>query len=63
MNKPEIARQLAREGGVTSAEAADQFDRVASDLLCTLKRGEAARLPGLGAFTTHPTAVSVSITR
>jgi nucleoid DNA-binding protein len=51
MNKPEIARQLAREGGVSSAEAADHFDRLACDVLTTLKRGEALTLPGMGAFS------------
>ena len=51
MNKPQIARQLARQSGVTSAEAADQLDRLVSDLLTSLKRGQAAKLPGLGAFS------------
>jgi nucleoid DNA-binding protein len=51
MNKQEIAQQLAREGGISRAEAADQFDSLASELLITLKRGEPVKLPGLGAFT------------
>jgi nucleoid DNA-binding protein len=51
MNKQEIVQQLGREGGISSAEAADQFDRLASELLINLKRGEPVKLPGLGAFT------------
>ena len=50
MKKPEVARRIAREGGVTRGEAADQLDRLASDLLARLRRGEAAEIPGLGRF-------------
>jgi hypothetical protein len=36
MKKPEIARRLAREAGVTEAEAADQLDRVVEEILSNL---------------------------
>ena len=51
MKKPEIASRMARRSGVTKAEAADQLDRVVHDILSSLKKGQAAPLPGLGKFT------------
>ena len=51
MRKPEIARRLARQSKSSVGEAADRLDRMVGDLLRKLKRGEAARLPGVGAFT------------
>lgn len=54
MKKIDIARRLARESGVTRAEAADRVDRVVHQILSNLRRGRAAKLPGLGAFTPSP---------
>jgi nucleoid DNA-binding protein len=51
MKKAEIARRLARESGVTRAEAADRLDRVVHDILSSLRQGRKATLPGLGTFT------------
>jgi nucleoid DNA-binding protein len=51
MKKPEIAKRLARQAGVSNAEAADQLDRVVNQILAKLRKGEPARLPGLGRFT------------
>ena len=54
MKKPEIAKRLARQSGVSSAEAADQLDRVVHQILSKLRRGQAVPLPGLGRFTPGP---------
>lgn len=51
MTKQEIAKQLAEASGLTEAEAADRLDRVVTDILSKLRRGERAPLPGLGSFT------------
>jgi nucleoid DNA-binding protein len=50
MKKPEIAKDMARESGVTEAEAADRLDRVVHDILARLRSGKSATLPGLGRF-------------
>ena len=54
MRKPEIAKRLARQSGVTPAEAADQLDRVVHQILSKLRKGEEAPFPGLGRFTPGP---------
>ena len=54
MRKPEIARKLARQAGVTEGEAADRLDRVVREILGRLRRGRGADLPGLGRLTTGP---------
>ncbi len=50
MNKRELARQLARNTGVTRGEAADQIDRLVNDVLKQLRTGRPADLPGFGSF-------------
>lgn len=50
MKKEQLARRLARESHVSAAAAADQLDRIVSDLLTRVRRGQAASLPGLGTF-------------
>ncbi len=50
MRKPEIAKRLARQSGVSNAEAADQLDRVVNQILSKLRKGKNAQLPGLGQF-------------
>ncbi len=50
VKKEQVARRLARECHVTQAAAADQVDRVVSDLLMRVRRGQPASLPGLGTF-------------
>ncbi len=50
MKKPEIAKQMARQSGMTQAEAADRLDRVVSDILQRLRAGKPARFPGMGQF-------------
>lgn len=51
MKKSEFAKRLARQSGVSPAEAADQLDRVVHQILSNLRRGQSASLPGLGKFT------------
>ena len=50
MDKTELARILGRQAGVEPARAADELDRVIFRILTKLRRGEPARLPGLGRF-------------
>ncbi len=50
MKKREIARELARESGVSPAEAADRLDRVVGQILAQLRKAGEAPLPGLGRF-------------
>lgn len=54
MRKPEIAKRLARQSGVSSAEAADRIDRVVNQILAKLRKGKTASFPGLGQFTPGP---------
>ena len=54
MRKPEIAKRIARQSGVSSAEAADQLDRVVNQILSKLRKGKPAPFPGLGQFTPGP---------
>ena len=54
MKKAEIAKRLARQAGVSNAEAADQLDRVVNQILAKLRQGKTALLPGLGHFTPGP---------
>ena len=54
MKKPDIAKRMARESGVSEAEAADRLDRVVNQILSNLRRGRPAPLPGLGKFTATP---------
>ncbi|PWU00263.1 MAG: hypothetical protein C5B51_25370 [Terriglobia bacterium] len=50
MNKPEIAKRIARRSGLSQAEAADQLDRVVHQILSDVRHGKEAPLPGLGRF-------------
>jgi len=50
MKKDQITRRLAKESKVPTVVAADQVDRVVSELLRRVRKGEAASLPGLGTF-------------
>jgi nucleoid DNA-binding protein len=50
MRKLEIAKQLARQSGVTQGEAADRLDRVVRDILERLREGKVAAFPGMGHF-------------
>lgn len=50
MKKQEIAKQMARQSGVTQGEAADRLDRVVREILERLREGKSAPFPGLGHF-------------
>jgi nucleoid DNA-binding protein len=50
MQKPDIARRIARQAGVSPAEAADRLDNLVREILSELKRGREPALPGLGRF-------------
>lgn len=50
MKKEELARQLAKESGITPAAAADQVDRIVNAILKRVRKGESASLPGIGTF-------------
>ena len=50
MKKPDIAKRIARQSGVTQAEAADRLDRVIHEILTDLRKGTPTSLPGLGRF-------------
>ena len=52
MKKPDIAKRMARESGLSEAEAADRLDRVVHQILSNLRRGRSSPFPGLGKFTT-----------
>jgi nucleoid DNA-binding protein len=51
MRKPEIARKIARQTGLTEGEAADRLDGLVSELISQLRQGKDAELPGLGRFS------------
>jgi nucleoid DNA-binding protein len=50
MKKEQLARQLAKESGITPGAAADQVDRIVTDILKRVRKGQSALLPGLGTF-------------
>ena len=50
MKKAQLAKQLAKESGITPAAAADQVDRIVVDILKRVRNGQSASLPGLGTF-------------
>jgi nucleoid DNA-binding protein len=54
MKKSELATRLAKQSGVSTAQAADQLDRVVNQIIANLKKGESAPLPGLGKFVPGP---------
>ena len=54
MKKEDLATRLAKQAGVSQAEAADQLDHVVTQIIANLKKGAAAPLPGLGKFTPGP---------
>ena len=54
MKKPDIAKKIARQNGVTQAEAADHLDRLVEHILANFRKGRETKLPGLGKFTIDP---------
>lgn len=54
MKKPDMARRLARQTGVSPAEAADRLDGVIHGILSQLRQRGVAELPGLGKLLVGP---------
>ena len=54
MKKPEIAKRMASQSGVTDGEAADHLDSIVQRILSDLRKGKATPLPGLGKFIAGP---------
>lgn len=54
MKKPDIAKRMARQAGVSSGEAADRLDSVVRQILLDLRRGKESAFPGLGRFRHGP---------
>ena len=50
MNKSDLAKRLSRQTRLSKAEAADEVDRVIHEIVVNLRKGQPARLPGLGNF-------------
>jgi nucleoid DNA-binding protein len=50
MKQSVLIRRLARATGLPTAVAADQLDKLVDDVIARLRRGQPARIPGLGAF-------------
>jgi nucleoid DNA-binding protein len=50
MRKIQLTNKLARQSGVTKAEAADQLEGVVHQIVTTLRKGKPVNLPGLGRF-------------
>ncbi|MBL8239045.1 MAG: HU family DNA-binding protein [Bryobacterales bacterium] len=50
MKQSALVRRLARATGVTPAAAADQLDSIVAQIVGRLRRGQSAKIPGLGAF-------------
>jgi nucleoid DNA-binding protein len=50
MKKEQVARKLAKGSRMTAGAAADQVDRILSDLQKRVRKGKSASLPGLGTF-------------
>lgn len=50
MKNTDLAKRMARQTGVTAAEAADQLGGLVRDVLADLRQGGESTLPGLGRF-------------
>jgi nucleoid DNA-binding protein len=57
MKKPEIAKRMARQSGVSQAEAADRLDQVVHRILSNLRHGKETHVPGLGKFVSGPDGI------
>ena len=48
MRRTDIAKQWARQSGLTQAEAADRLDRAVCQIIAKLRKDGEAPLPGIG---------------
>lgn len=51
MKKSGLVRDIARRRSLKAGDAADEIDRVITEIIRTLKCGHPAHLPGLGTIT------------
>jgi nucleoid DNA-binding protein len=51
MRKKELAREIARGSGITPGDAADQLDKAVTEIVNALRKGQRARLPGIGVLS------------
>jgi nucleoid DNA-binding protein len=54
MKNPEIAKRIARQSGVSQAEAADRLEAVVHQILTRLREGKETPFGGLGKFMHGP---------
>ena len=50
MKNKDLVQRLARKTGIPSAAAADEVDRVVTEIIENIRNGASVRLPGLGTF-------------
>lgn len=51
MNKAELIDQIAKDAGITKAQANDALDAFTGSVISTLKKGETVTLVGFGTFS------------
>lgn len=54
MKREELARKLARQSHVSSAQARDQVDEMVRKILKALREGRPVKLPGVGRLVPKP---------
>jgi nucleoid DNA-binding protein len=54
VRKTDLEKQLAKQAGLSPAEARDEVDELVRKVLGTLRSGRAAELPGLGRLGVKP---------
>jgi nucleoid DNA-binding protein len=52
MKKSDLAKRLAKQAGVSKAQAADQLDHVVSQIISNLKKGEGTSTARVGKIHT-----------
>ena len=51
MRHKELAREIARSRGIAHSDAADQVDKAVARIVTALRKGQRARLPGIGVLS------------
>lgn len=54
MKREELARKLARQSRVSSAQARDEVDEMVRKILKALREGQPVELPGVGRLVAKP---------
>lgn len=55
MTRHDLTDLLAKRSSIKKSRAAEEVSRMVHGILTTLRKGESARLPGLGRFEPGPT--------